>query len=108
VVGAQVHVVGWQIGDRIMAIQIVVLSSPAPGGQFVRFRGVIGELPADGLIGLWKIGDRTVNVTEDTRLDGESRATVGAIAEVGGIKGVDDVVTATWVKVESRFGPGPH
>lgn len=108
VVGAQVHVVGWQIGERIMAIQIVVLSSPAPGGQFVRFRGPIEALPTSGLIGQWKIGGRTVDVTAATRLDGESRAKVGAIAEVGGIKGTDGVVTATWVKVESRSGPGPH
>ena len=89
VVDAQVHVVGWQIGDRIMAIQIVVLASPAPGGQFVRFRGPIEELPANGLIGLWKIGGRIVKVTEETRIENASRAKGDAIAEVGGIKGAD-------------------
>ena len=72
-VGAKVHVVGWQIGDRIMAIQIVVLSSPAPGGQFVRFHGPIEELPASGLIGQWKVGGRTVKVTEETRIENASR-----------------------------------
>jgi hypothetical protein len=108
VVGAEVLVIGWQIGDRIMAMQIIVLSSPAPGGQFVRFHGPIEELPTSGLIGQWKIGGRTVSVTDATRLDGASRAKVGAIAEVGGIQGTDKVVTATWVKVEIRSGPGPH
>ena len=107
-VGTKVHVVGWQIGDRIMAIQIVVLSSPAPSGQFVRFRGPIEELPASGLIGQWQVGGRTVKVTEETRIENASRVKGGALAEVGGIKGANDVVTATWVKAESRPGPGPH
>ena len=49
VVGAEVLVIGWQIGERIMAMQIIVLSSPAPGGQFVRFRGPIEELPDGGV-----------------------------------------------------------
>ncbi|MCU0504025.1 MAG: DUF5666 domain-containing protein [Anaerolineae bacterium] len=108
VVGAEVLVIGWQIDNRLMAMQVIVLSSPAPGGQFVRFRGPIEALPTSGLIGLWTINGRTVDVTADTRLDGGSRATVGAIAEVGGIRGTDEVVTATWVKMETKFGPGPR
>ncbi len=108
VVGAEVLVIGWQIGERIMAMQIIVLSSPAPGGQFVRFRGPIEELPTSGLIGLWKIGGRTVKVTEETRIANTSLAKVGAMAAVGGILGTDGVVTATWVMVWPQPGPGPH
>ncbi len=108
VVGAEVLVIGWQIGERIMAMQIIVLSSPAPGGQFVRFHGPIDELPTSGLIGLWKIGGRTVKVTEETRIANTSLAKVGAMAAVGGILGTDGVVTATWVMVWPQPGPGPH
>lgn len=105
VVGAEVLVIGWQIGERIMAMQIIVLSSPAPGGQFVRFRGPIEELPAGGLIGLWKVGGRTVKMTEDTRIVNARLAEVGALAEIGGILGADEVVTATWIMVWPKPGP---
>jgi hypothetical protein len=65
-VGSEVYVSGWQAGERVIATLIVVLSSPEPSGQFVRFSGPIQQLPANGLIGEWRIADRTVRVTEQT------------------------------------------
>jgi hypothetical protein len=108
VVGARVHVVGWQIGDRIMALQVVVLSSPAPGGRWVRFRGPVQELPEGGLVGLWKVDGRTVKVTEATRIIDARHVRVGALVEVGGILGADAVVTAAWIWAWPWPGPGPR
>jgi hypothetical protein len=105
VVGAKVHVVGWQVGERITATLIVVLESPAPGGQFVRFVGPIEKLPDTGLIGDWRVAGRTVRVTENTRLAAPRYAKIGAIAEVGGIQGADGIVTAAWIKITPKPGP---
>lgn len=104
-VGSEVYVSGWQAGERVVATLIVVLSSPAPSGQFVRFSGSIQQLPANGLLGEWRIADRTVRVTEQTRLAGTRYARVGAQAEVGGVLGADGVVTATWMKIWPAGGP---
>lgn len=104
-VGAKVHVVGWQTGDRITATLIVVLESPTPGGQFVRFVGPIKQLPDSGLIGDWQVADRTVRVTENTRLAAPRYAKIGAIAEIGGVQAADGVVTAAWIKIAPKSGP---
>ncbi|MDQ1300352.1 MAG: hypothetical protein QG637_269 [Chloroflexota bacterium] len=105
VVGAKVHVIGWQAGDRITATLIVVLESPAPSGKFVRFSGPIQKLPSGDLIGEWQVADRKVLVTEKTRLAAARYAKIGAIAEIGGIQGTDGVVTAAWVKLAPKPDP---
>ena len=107
VVGAEVYVVGWQAGDRVIATLIVVLSSPQSSGQFVRFSGPIQQMPASGLLGEWRIADRTVLVTERTRLAGTRYARVGARAEVGGMQAADGTVTATWMMIWPTAG-GPR
>ncbi len=104
-VGAKVHVVGWQVGERITATLIVVLESPTPGGQFVRFVGPIEKLPDNGLIGDWQVAGRTVRVTANTRLADPRFAKIGAIAEIGGVQGTDGVVTAAWIKIAPKAGP---
>ena len=104
-VGAKVHVVGWQVGERITATLIVVLESPTPGGQFVRFVGPIEKLPDSGLIGDWQVAGRTVRVTANTRLADPRFAKIGAIAEIGGVQGTDGVVTAAWIKIAPKAGP---
>jgi len=104
-VGAKVHVVGWQMDERITATLIVVLESPTPGGQFVRFMGPIEKLPEGGLIGDWQVAGRQVRVTANTRLADPRFAKIGAIAEVGGVQGTDGIVTAAWIKIAPKPGP---
>lgn len=105
VVGSKVHVVGWQADDRVVATLIVILESPSPNGQFVRFMGPIEKLPEGSLIGDWQVAGRAVRVTEKTRLASARYAKVGAIAEIGGVQATDGVVTAAWVKIAPRLGP---
>lgn len=51
-------------------------------GQLVRFQGIINQIP-EGRLGPWQIGERTVRVTERTRIDEtRGRAEVGALVQV--------------------------
>lgn len=99
VVGAQVKVVGWQIGGRLMAARIVVLSSPLPGGQHARFAGRIEALPTGGLIGVWTIAGQSVQVTDRTRIGGAQNAKVGAWATGEGILQAGGTLVAAWIQV---------
>jgi hypothetical protein len=85
VVGAEVQIDGWEVAgneDGIVAETITVLTSPIPGGQPVRFTGLIDDLPDDGLIGVWVVDGQQVRVTESTQLRGEHFARVGVRAHV--------------------------
>ncbi len=105
VVGSKAHVVGWQADGHVIALLIVVLESPTPGGRFVLFQGPIEKLPESGLIGEWQVAGRTVRVTENTRIASPRYAGIGAIAVVGGMEAADGVVTAIWIKIAPQFGP---
>lgn len=105
-VGAEVKVVGWQASDKIVALRITVLSSPIPGGPYVRFAGRVEALPTNGPLGLWTIGGRQVLVTERTRLQGADRAQVGSPAMGGGIRQPDGTIVAAWLMI-LRPAPPP-
>lgn len=99
VVGAEVRVNGWQDGDVVVAREIIVISSPEPGQQPVRFTGPIRRLPANGLLGLWVVNGREVRVTERTRIQGERFVRIGAIARVWGLRNEAGQVLATTIEV---------
>jgi hypothetical protein len=85
VVGAEIQVSGHQAdGGAVVAREIVVLNSPV-SGEPVRFQGRIRGLPENGLLGVWTIGDRQVQVTENTRIDGERFVRIGARVQVWGL-----------------------
>lgn len=99
VVGAEVRVNGWQDGEAVVAREIVVISSPEPGVQRVRFTGPIRQLPANGLLGLWVVDGREVRVTAQTRIQGERFVRLGAIARVWGLRNQAGQVLATTIEV---------
>jgi hypothetical protein len=98
-VGAEVKVVGWQASDKIVALRITVLSSPVPGGPYVRFAGRVEALPANGPLGIWTIGGRQVLVNERTRLQGADQAQVGSPALGGGVRQPDNTIVAAWLMI---------
>ncbi len=112
VVGAQVEVRGTtdQTGAVIATSIAVIGAEPTPG--YVRFAGEIrsieptstsGSTPS--LIGTWKVGERTVRVVAETKIDqGNASAKVGAIAEVEGIIQADGSILAK--EIEIRAGTG--
>ena len=67
------------------------------------FFGVIGGLPAGGLIGDWNISHRTVHVTATTVLKQEQGpATVGALVVVKGCLRTDGSIDASLIEVRRR------
>lgn len=106
-VGAEVHVVGRQQDDQIVATVITVVKSPVGGGQRFQFRGVIEEMPANGLIGTWTISGQQVQVTRQTRIVGAEHAQVGAPVEAGGLQLRNGVRLCTWLRIQDRTGGGP-
>lgn len=94
VVGAVVRVIGQQADAMVVAREIIVIDSPLTGER-VRFKGRITDLPDDGLLGDWTIADQTVQVTENTTLQGECFVRLGAVAQVWGLRQPTGEVVAT-------------
>lgn len=103
VVGAQVIVSGaLNIDGSVNAQKIEVREAPNPPG-FIRFVGRITALPnTPNLVGDWKVGERVVHVSSNTRIDQEkAKAAVGALVEVEGTLRNDRSVDATKIEVKS-------
>lgn len=94
------------------SIDAVEIETKADRGieVFVSFVGTIKELPANNTkIGDWKINERTIHVTAQTKLD-ESKAkiAVGAVVEVKGTLRTDGTVDATSIEVKATTGGGTN
>ena len=100
VVGAEVNVAGVQADGKVVAHQITVLKSPATGGRPVAFIGRIEGLPASGVLGNWKVANRTVVVSAGTVLmPKDVTPKVGMWALVEGLRAPDGVVQARAVRI---------
>jgi len=106
--GARVHVVGWQDGDQVLAVQITVLASPDAPGQYRYIRGRIEALPVGGLLGEWIVNGYKFQVTRRTRLVNPEAAQIGAFAEAALIRLRDGSVVAVWVRVRAVSGSAPQ
>jgi hypothetical protein len=105
-VGATVHVLAWEQGQQIVAIQITVLG-PSDGLEQIQYRwwhGPVEERPPQGLFGPWEIGGQQVQVTHQTRVQGAGQAHIGAPAEVGAVRRENGETIGTWLRARS----GPH
>ena len=119
-VGATVEVKGTSLMDgSVQASEIKVEagagdSQGAPptqgdGEDEADFTGAIESLPADGLLGLWVVAGKQVEVVSTTRLEQEDGGfAVGAIVEVEGLAGADGVVVASKIEVKSEGAPSPQ
>ena len=99
VVGAEVRVQGWQEENAVVAREIIVITSPEPGVERVRFAGPIRRLPPSGLEGIWVVDGREVQVTDRTRIDGERFVRIGAIAQVWALRNEAGHLMATHIVV---------
>ena len=108
VVGAIVEVHGTPGPDGLVASKVEVKSStapPVPEDDALKIEGLIEALPADGLIGLWKVAGVDVEVTDATKLEDEDGPfVVGAPVEVKGLPLTGGGILAT--KVETEAGNG--
>lgn len=110
IVGACVDVKGNATGDAIVAKSIevkeaskcAVRTTPAAA---VGIEGVVEQLPANGLVGDWKIGGLIVRVNAQTRIEQEGGpVSVGSCAEAEGTRNSDGSLSAA--KIETRNGSG--
>jgi hypothetical protein len=109
VVGTTVEVKGFsQTDGSIKATRIEVKSQPGGStGSFIEFYGLIESLPANGLIGDWRVGGWLVNVDSSTRIDQEKGpAVVGARVEVKGRTRSDNSIAASEIEVKLSSSGG--
>lgn len=104
-VGAYVDVQGLlQADGSVKAIKIEVKrgGGGGGGGGYVKFYGVVEDLPATGLVGDWLVSGRTVHVSATTRIEEEhGTVQIGAYVEVKGTQQADGSVDATKIEVKS-------
>ncbi|MCG3159974.1 MAG: hypothetical protein JMDDDDMK_01006 [Acidobacteria bacterium] len=103
-VGAYVEIGGTLNTDgSVNALKIAVREAPNPPG-YIRFVGRITALPGtQDLTGDWKVGERVVHVTTNTKIDQDkAKAAVGALVEIVGTLRNDGSVDAA--KIEVRNG----
>ncbi len=84
--GVLAHVAAELLPDGTLVAKRLKVEWLEPGQvrQPVQFTGVIRVLPEPGLTGEWKVGDRTVIVSDKTAINQEKgQAVVGARARVG-------------------------
>jgi uncharacterized protein (TIGR03437 family) len=107
VVGASVEISGTIADNIVTAIKIAVVVVNPPNR--VEFAGVVATLPGtSNFVGDWKVGERVVHVTAQTKLDqSKGGIAVGALVEVEGTQREDRSVDATEIEVKSVFVPSP-
>ena len=107
VVGASVDVSGTITDNVVTASRIAVVVVNPPNR--VEFTGVVATLPGtSNFVGDWKVGERVVHVTAQTKLDqSKGGIAVGALVEVEGTQRADRSVDATEIEVKSTFTPTP-
>lgn len=111
VVGASVEVSGTLANDIVTAAKIAVREDNPPTST--RFTGIVATLPPSngtvpGFIGDWKVGDRVVHVTVQTKVDeSKAKVAIGALVEVTGTLRADRSVDATTIVVKDNVPGGP-
>ena len=89
----------------ITATEIVVIRSDKDdddehGGRYVEFVGEVGDLPPNGLLGMWMVAERKVVVGARTELEGEAADfVVGALVKVEGYLPKDGPIIAREIEV---------
>jgi hypothetical protein len=101
VVGAFVKVKGILQADKsVNATEIQVRAGPPPPPtRYIKFYGVVQEVPASGVVGTYKINGLTVNVTAQTKIE-HGPIVVNAIVEVKGVLQTDGTVDALKIEVK--------
>ena len=76
-------------------------------GYATEFRGLIEQLPANGIIGDWRVSGITVTVSISTTIDqSHGNVAVGALVDVKGVQQPNGAILATEISVEQ--GPNTN
>lgn len=105
VVGAAVEVKGFPLdGGGIQATKIETESGNGGHAPAYMFFGVVEAMPPSGLVGVWTIDGKTVNVTESTELEEEDGPlAVGANVKVKGWLQEDGAIEAREIETVSKL-----
>ena len=111
-IGAKVEVRGTIDAAGSVTATYIELSGDATTPGYVRFLGTITSITPDStaagsstLIGLWKIGERTIRVTATTKIDQEDgQAQVGSLVEVEATTLTDGTLEAKSIEVKRASG----
>jgi hypothetical protein len=108
VLGASVEAKGaLDATGALLAIKIEVTEGNGAPVPALEFWGTVVELPAGttGLIGVWKIDDKLVNVTVATEIDTEDALlAVGSMVEVKGWLQPDGMIEASEIETRTVVG----
>ncbi len=108
VVGASVEAKGaLDATGALLADKIEITEGNGAAVPALEFWGTVVELPAGttGLIGVWKIDDKLVNVTVSTQIDTEDAPlVVGATVEVSGWLQSDGMIEASDIETRTVVG----
>ncbi|MBK9707863.1 MAG: hypothetical protein IPO77_12885 [Acidobacteria bacterium] len=110
-VGALVEVTGILDSTGLVKAQLIVVAGNTPEPGYIKFTGVIKSLPpviqifpTPTPLGDWKVGEKLVHVTADTKIDQEKgRVAIGALVEVEGLLKADGSVQAIRIEVKNVF-----
>ncbi len=113
-VGSYVEVEGAQLQDgSIQATKVEVKtagsaagSGSSSGSGYIEIRARVDALPANGFVGEWTVGGRSVFVTGATRLKKATRIREGATVEVRGNQRSDGSIDANRVDAKGSKGGG--
>ena len=105
VVGAAVEVKGFPLeGGGVQATKIETESGNGGHAPAYMFFGVVEAMPPSGLVGVWTIDGKTVNVTESTELEQEDGPfAVGAYVKVKGWLQEDGAIEAREIETVSKL-----
>src|SRR5439155_6401457 len=106
-VGVTVEVKG-ALGSTGEVDATEIESMPGSGASepALEFFGTVDALPsgASGLIGVWNIGGKLVNVTAQTVVEADAAIVVGTAVEVSGWQQSDGMIDAQKIEVETEVG----
>lgn len=68
----------------------------------IEFIGIVQEMPENGFVGTWKVSEKTISVTADTKIkEDDGKMKVGAKVEVEGMMEADGTVLAREIETEN-------
>src|SRR5204862_6470876 len=107
-VGVRVEVEGaLDATATVIAAQAESKSGSGASGASLEFFGAVNALPggASGLIGVWNVGGKLVNVTAQTVIDiEEGPIVIGANVEVSGWQQPDGMIDAHKIETQAEVG----
>lgn len=109
VIGAIVEIKGTRNGENLLTAASIEVKFRPGAGVPIRFSGAIETLPsAPNRVGDWKVGGKTIHVTQTTRLNpGNGTFAIGAEVEGEGVQMNDGSIGALVITLKAASSTTP-